>query len=339
MYQSFYEIMPSLAPGRGGSQDRERHDGNDAHDPAQDGELRAALEDANIPTLLLVLAHLTGDRSAGRLSTAPAARWRPTTTTRPGCPRNAGARCVSVPSTSLTAVRDGALEPGAPPGRTRSSTGCPCPSVRPCRRSTVRHWPRRAVRPSIVPRLWPGDEPPARREDLHVVVIGAGEGGVCAAAALKAPASRSPVIERHDRVGGVWLENSYPGAGVDTRVTCTVILAQQYGWSRYFAKQPEILEYLRRCARDRGLLEHIRFRTEVTAAVWDDEARNWRVTVRPAAEGDGPADDPHAGEEIRADVVISAVGQLNRPARPDIPGLADFPDRCSTVPGGTTRST
>ncbi|MBC3192979.1 NAD(P)/FAD-dependent oxidoreductase [Pseudonocardia sp. C8] len=292
---------------------------------AQDGELRAALEDANIPTLLLVLAHLTGDRSWLDGPYRPSRTVATNDNDSAGLPEERRREVRERAFDVLTAVRDGALEPGAPPGQDEIvdwlslSLGETVPPE---------YGPALAEEGGFVDRSasWPGDEPPARREDLHVVVIGAGEGGVCAAAALKALGIPFTVIERHDRVGGVWLENSYPGAGVDTPSHLySYSWAQQYGWSRYFAKQPEILEYLRRCARDRGLLEHIRFRTEVTAAVWDDEARNWRVTVRPAAEGDGPADDPHAGEEIRADVVISAVGQLNRPARPDIPGLADFP--------------
>lgn len=292
---------------------------------AQDGDLRAALEDANIPTLLLVLAHLTGDRSWLDDPYRPSRTVATDDNDSAGLPeerqREVRDRALEV----LIQVRDGALEPGPPPGQDEIvdwlsfSLGEAVPPE---------YGPALTEEGGFVDRSasWSTEEPPARRDDLHVVVIGAGEGGVCAAAALKRLGIRFTVLERHDQVGGVWLENGYPGAGVDTPSHLySYSWAQRHGWSRYFAKQPEILEYFQRCARDEGLLEHIRFGTEVTAAAWDEDARIWRVTVRPAGQGDGPVDDPHTGEEIRADVVISAVGQLNRPAWPDLPGLSEFP--------------
>ena len=50
-------------------------------------------------------------------------------------------------------------------------------------------------------------------------------------------------------------------------------------------------------------------------AEWDDDAATWRVRVR-ASDG--------TEEVLVARAVISAVGQLNRPHVPDIPGRADF---------------
>jgi 4-hydroxyacetophenone monooxygenase len=164
--------------------------------------------------------------------------------------------------------------------------------------------------------------PPARRADLRVVVIGAGEGGICAAVKLRELGIGFTVLERNDAVGGVWLENGYPGAGVDTasHLYC-YSWAQKTDWTRYFAKQPEILAYLQQTAREHGILPHVRFGTEVVTAAWDDDERVWRIGVRRA---DGTDHGGPATEEIVADVVVSAVGQLNRPAFPDIPGLDTF---------------
>ncbi|MFC7658606.1 flavin-containing monooxygenase [Pseudonocardia benzenivorans] len=146
-----------------------------------------------------------------------------------------------------------------------------------------------------------------------------GEGGICTAVKLGELGIPYTVVERHDAVGGIWLENSYPGAGVDTASALySYSWAQKPDWSRYFAKQPEILGYLQEVARDHGVLPHVRFGTEVVAARWDDTERVWRVGIRPA-------DDPDATPtELVADVLISAVGQLNRPAYPPIPGLDSF---------------
>ncbi len=74
-------------------------------------------------------------------------------------------------------------------------------------------------------------------------------------------------------------------------------------------------EYFRDCARDFGVHDHIRFRTEVRSATWDDATATWSVVVR----------DPDGHDEtLVANAVVSAVGQLNRPHFPEIPGLDSF---------------
>src|SRR5690606_15153316 len=59
------------------------------------------------------------------------------------------------------------------------------------------------------------------------------------------------------------------------------------------------------------LLPNIRFNTEITEARFDEEEGLWRIR---AADG----------AEFMANVLISGVGQLNRPAYPKIEGLNDF---------------
>ena len=248
---------------------------------ADDGDLRAALEDANIPTLLLVLAHLTGDRTWMDDPYRPSRTVATDDNDSAGLPeerqRDVRDRAFEV----VRAFRDGKLEPGPSPaqeeivGWLSFSLGEDVPPE---------YGPALTEEAGFADRSasWSGGEPPSRREDFHVIVIGAGAGGVCAAAALRALGIPFTVIERHDQVGGVWLENTYPGAGVDTPSHLySYSWAQQYGWTRYFAKQPEILDYFQRCARDQGILPNIRFGTEVTAARWDEAAGVWRVTVRP----------------------------------------------------------
>jgi 4-hydroxyacetophenone monooxygenase len=291
---------------------------------ADDDELRAALEDANIPTLLLTLAQLTGDRA-----------WlddpyRPSRTVATNDNDDAGlsperqAEVREAALDVLRSLRDGSLKPGAAPAESEIvdwlsfSLGEKVPDE---------YGPALEQEAGFVDRdaHWT-DAPPSRREDFHVVVIGAGEGGVCAAAKLRSLGIPFTVIERHDDVGGVWLENSYPGAGVDTASHLySYSWAQKLDWSRYFAKQPEILDYFQGVARDEGILDSIRFGTEVTSADWDEKAATWRVMVRPTHSGDEAALSDGEGEVILADVVISAVGQLNRPAWPNIPGLQSFP--------------
>src|SRR5207302_1083892 len=86
---------------------------------------------------------------------------------------------------------------------------------------------------------------------------------------------------------------------------------QKTKWSRKWAPQEEIRDYMDHCARKYDVLHHIRFGSEVAGARWDDDAAAWRIRTA-------------SGAETTADVLVSAVGQLNRPAIPPIPGLERF---------------
>ncbi len=147
----------------------------------------------------------------------------------------------------------------------------------------------------------------------QVAVIGAGFGGVAAAVALRDDAADLVVLERGDDVGGVWRENTYPGAACDVPSHLySFSWAPGHRWSRRFAPQSDILAYLRRVADDHGLRRHLRLRTEVTEARWDGHSATWRLTT-------------DTGATLETDVLIAACGQLTRPARPVVAGLDSFP--------------
>jgi len=147
----------------------------------------------------------------------------------------------------------------------------------------------------------------------RVVIIGSGFGGLCLAIRLKmAGVASFTILEKADRVGGTWRDNVYPGAACDCpSFAYSFSFEPSTDWSRKWAPQPEILRYIERCADKYGLLPHCRFGVEVLSARFDEEARVWRIRTR-------------AGEEIEADILVSAVGQLNRPHVPTIRGLPEF---------------
>ncbi|GAA2502662.1 flavin-containing monooxygenase [Winogradskya humida] len=147
----------------------------------------------------------------------------------------------------------------------------------------------------------------------RVAIIGAGFGGIAAAAALFEAGLRDVVLlEKADRLGGVWRDNEYPGCACDVPAPLySYSFAPNRDWSRRFPPHQEILSYLQRCADDLGITAAIRFGTEVEAAAWDDDAHHWRLRL---------AD----GSELIADVLVPAVGQLSRPAIPDLPGADRF---------------
>jgi len=169
----------------------------------------------------------------------------------------------------------------------------------------------------FVDRVDNGDElPPTQVRDFHVVVIGAGMSGICAAIDLKRAGIPFTVLEKTNAVGGTWHQNNYPGCGVDTpSYFYSYSFAPNPEWSRYFPKRPEIKEYFERCVDRFALREHIQLRTAVTAASFDESAQQWRVRVR-SFEG--------TEKELRCSAIITAVGQLNIPAVPAIPGLDEF---------------
>jgi len=120
------------------------------------------------------------------------------------------------------------------------------------------------------------------------------------------------ILERASDLGGTWRDNTYPGCQCDVESNLySYSFAPSPTWSRTYAPQAEIWEYLRACAERFGLGEHIRYQHEVQSAAWDESAARWRIeTTR------GP---------FSADVLVAAVGPLSEPSIPAIPGLDEFP--------------
>ncbi|TIC84164.1 NAD(P)/FAD-dependent oxidoreductase [Nocardioides sp. GY 10127] len=278
--------------------------------PLDASRLDEALRAANVPTLLAVLVQLTGDRSW----LAP--RYRPT---RPrGMDDNRTGGLPEVVQDDVRAAVAAALRahwagrPVALPDPSDEqvmelldfTAGEEVPAeFAPMMAEIVRGTPRPAVDP-----LPPG-------HGLRAIVVGAGIGGMLASVRLAEAGVEHVVLEKNDGVGGSWYENRYPGAGVDTPSYLYSYSFFDHDWSTHFGKRDEVQSYLDSFADAHGLRERVRFGVEVEAADWDEEAHGWRVTAR-AADG--------TREVLEAPVLISAVGLLNRPKVPALPGLESF---------------
>jgi cation diffusion facilitator CzcD-associated flavoprotein CzcO len=167
----------------------------------------------------------------------------------------------------------------------------------------------------------------ARRQGRPVpslVIVGAGFSGLGFAIQLIRSGIREfTIIEQSDGVGGTWKENTYPGSGCDVPSHLySFSFAPKSDWTRRYAEQPEILTYADRLVRRYRLGPHLRLGTTVDGAELDEASGRWRITVSPTVAT--TADTPGQTEEITADTVIFACGQLNRPHIPDLPGLAEF---------------
>ena len=146
-----------------------------------------------------------------------------------------------------------------------------------------------------------------------ITIIGAGFGGVGTAIELtRAGFTDVTVLEKADGVGGVWRENTYPHAACDVPSSLySWSFAPNPGWPHRYSRQDEILAYIERTAGELGVLDLVRTGVEVTEAAYDEAARSWHLTTA-------------TGEEIDTDVLITAVGQLSRPAVPHLPGIGSF---------------
>jgi 4-hydroxyacetophenone monooxygenase len=149
-----------------------------------------------------------------------------------------------------------------------------------------------------------------------VVVIGCGMSGLLAAIRLEEAGIPYTVIEKNPSVGGTWFENTYPGCRVDVgnHFYC-YSFEPNPEWTEFFAQRSELQSYFESCMDKYGVRDRVRFETEVASAHYDERRHRWSVQIRSR---DG------AEETLDAAALISAVGQLNRPKLPDIPGRDAF---------------
>lgn len=146
-----------------------------------------------------------------------------------------------------------------------------------------------------------------------VAIVGSGFGGIAAAIALlRDGITDLTIFEKADDLGGVWRENTYPGAACDVPShVYSYSYFQHRDWSRPCSPHDEIHDYLQEAADAFGVTPRIRFSTEVTRATWDEQALRWHLDL-----GDGTTAD--------ADVLVPACGQLSIPTQPAIPGADTF---------------
>lgn len=151
------------------------------------------------------------------------------------------------------------------------------------------------------------------RTTPSVVIIGAGFGGLAAAMELEQhQLTNYVVLERADRVGGVWAANTYPGAACDVpSVLYQFSRHLNDDWSQRFGSQEEIAAYIEQVAIKTGVINRIRFKTNVESAAYDKASCTWTVTLT-------------GGETITCDVLVCAPGQLSNPNIPNVPGIDSF---------------
>ena len=269
-----------------------------------DEEIAAALEDVSIPTLLLSCVHMSGDASLLDGPLRPQGLFLNEVQGYMSEEDKAAARQLA-----LEVIKD------------YRDRGCPEPEpVSPeLLKRMMAFLVCQDVPDEYVPMMLEEMELSGRDDraverhptDVDVVVIGLGMSGLLAAIRLQEAGIPYTVVEKNAGVGGTWWENSYPGARVDVgnHFYCYSFEPSDH-WTEFFAQQPELQAYFEGVMAKHDVARHVRFSTEVTGATWTGEA--WQVLL-------------DTGETLTAKAVISAVGQLNRPYIPSVPGAFDGP--------------
>lgn len=259
--------------------------------------LETALLDADVRVLLMVLFHLTGDR-----------KWLAVKVKR-------DSKLIADPDAGLSAEQQAEIREavkrvaGNAPVVTNPDDALMVEMMSACLGEQV-----------------PPEYAPLMREELGfesrdvvrrggqlpggVLIVGAGISGIALGARLGRLGIPYSIVERNEEVGGVWQENRYPGAGVDTpNHSYSYSFGTRYSWSRYFAGRDQIHDYLRKAATELGVRPNVRFGKTVRSAVWEED--RWRVTLED-------------GEKLEAAVLVSAIGQFGVPSMPSIRGMSDF---------------
>ncbi len=164
------------------------------------------------------------------------------------------------------------------------------------------------------PYVAPGFTRDALSDEIDVVVIGGGFGGLLAGARLReAGVKNVRLIEKGGDFGGTWYWNRYPGAACDVESYVYLPLLEEVGYMpvEKYTRAPEILKYCRMIGEKYDLYRDACFQTEVTALNWDNTASRWIIST-------------NRSDAMKARFVIMANGPLHRPKLPGIPGVETF---------------
>ena len=277
-----------------------------------EARLRAAIELANVPILLPVLVQLTGDERWVAAPYLPKRNRGLDDNPSGGLPEEVQAE---IRDAALRAIRDWragkpvALPEPAPELMVRMLSVVMGEEIPPEYGPMLAHEAAIATDPQV-------EEPVAVPPGFRVLIVGGGISGLTMGLKLGQMGIPYTILEKNPEVGGTWYENRYPGAGVDTpSALYSFSFSQEHSWTKFFALRDELYGYLKETFERAGVLSAVRLQTEVTAAAYDELEQRWTVTARHA---DGTT------EELTANILVTAVGALNRPKWPAIDGLDRF---------------
>jgi cation diffusion facilitator CzcD-associated flavoprotein CzcO len=150
-------------------------------------------------------------------------------------------------------------------------------------------------------------------EHKKAVIVGAGLGGICAGIHLhRSGIEDFAILERESEPGGTWRDNTYPGCACDVPVALYQFsFAPSLEWRNIYPRAAEMKRYVDQLVANQGLGSRFRGGDGAAVARWDDQRCRWMIRTQ-------------AGVEYSSDVLIVALGQLNRPLLPEVEGRDTF---------------
>ncbi len=151
-------------------------------------------------------------------------------------------------------------------------------------------------------------------DEVDVVIIGGGFGGLLAGARLREVGIKDiRIIEKGGDFGGTWYWNRYPGAACDIESYIYLPLLEELNFipKEKYTHAPEILAHSKAIGEKYGLYDNACFQTEVEELEWDDGTARWIIKT-------------NRGDTMKARFVCMSNGPLNRPKLPGIKGIDDF---------------
>ncbi len=148
---------------------------------------------------------------------------------------------------------------------------------------------------------------------VEVAIIGSGFSGIAMGIELvKKGVDNFIILEKNEDIGGTWRDNTYPGAECDVPSALYSYSFEPYpDWDYKWSHQPQILSYLKGCAEKYDLESRIRYGRHITSLKYSRDKSCWELS-------DG------SGDPVKAQFVVTAVGQLHWPHIPEIKGASLF---------------
>jgi cation diffusion facilitator CzcD-associated flavoprotein CzcO len=160
----------------------------------------------------------------------------------------------------------------------------------------------------------PGFEREPLCDEVEVLVIGGGFGGLLAGVRLRqAGLEGLRIVDPASDFGGTWYWNRYPGIACDIESYTYLPLLEEVGYvpKEKYAFGREILEHSQAIARKFDLYRDVCFQTRVEELRWDEEEARWIVLT-------------NRSDRMKAHYLCLATGPLNKPKLPGIPGIETF---------------
>jgi len=151
-------------------------------------------------------------------------------------------------------------------------------------------------------------------DEVEVVVIGGGFGGLLTGARLREAGVKSlRMIEKGGDFGGTWYWNRYPGAQCDIEAYIYLPLLEELNYipRERYSHAPEIMAHTQAIGRKYDLYDDVLFQTEVTGMEWIEAEAKWLLTT-------------NRGDRMKARFVAMSNGPLNKPKLPGMEGIENF---------------